>query len=315
MLSRVMQYGGRLAPTMTAAPLLRWTGVAAKTASLRWATSSSTKENNDSASVDIVKRKRGRPKKVPTEESTNNTDTVIPTPATVLQQVTMVEEVKAKSRSGRPKKKALTEQATTDPTSKGSTDIVDTPTEATATTPKKRMNRKKAIIASSDTINDATITVNNGVKVAVKAKRTRKPKVSSTQLPTTSVIDTQPSSTSSPSLISPYKADSDRWMNEILATELSVPTTIISSVIKLFDEGSTVPFIARYRKEMSGGMDEVKVELLQKRIGQLRALRDRRTSIIDAMTERKQLTDEIKAQVLHSCCQWSWHHPIVGSDK
>src|SRR6185437_3262522 len=72
-----------------------------------------------------------------------------------------------------------------------------------------------------------------------------------------------------------------------LATELAVRPQQISAVIALLDAGSTVPFIARYRKEATGGLDDV----------YLRALEERRKSILASITEQGKLTPELQAGI------------------
>ncbi len=81
------------------------------------------------------------------------------------------------------------------------------------------------------------------------------------------------------------------------ATELNLPECAVHAVVDLLDNGSTVPFIARYRKEVSGGMDEVQIIAVRDRIRQLRDLEDRRSAIVASLAERNLLTDELKLSV------------------
>jgi transcriptional accessory protein Tex/SPT6 len=63
---------------------------------------------------------------------------------------------------------------------------------------------------------------------------------------------------------------------------------------ELLDDGATIPFIARYRKEVTGSLDEVAVTAIRDRLNQLKELDDRRQSIIKSLEERELLTDELK---------------------
>ena len=82
-----------------------------------------------------------------------------------------------------------------------------------------------------------------------------------------------------------------------LATELSVRPQQISAVIALLDAGSTVPFIARYRKEATGGLDDVQLRALEERLAYLRELEERRKSILASITEQGKLTPELQAGI------------------
>ena len=82
-----------------------------------------------------------------------------------------------------------------------------------------------------------------------------------------------------------------------IADELSLSQAQVTATAKLLVEGGTVPFIARYRKEATGGLDEVAITSIRDRLDQLKALEDRRTAILKSLEERKLLTDELKARV------------------
>ena len=84
----------------------------------------------------------------------------------------------------------------------------------------------------------------------------------------------------------------------IIATELGARAQQVQSAIALLDEGSTVPFIARYRKEATGGLDDIQLRELSTRLSYLRELEDRRGKIIDSVTEQGKLTDELKNSFL-----------------
>ena len=78
-----------------------------------------------------------------------------------------------------------------------------------------------------------------------------------------------------------------------LAKELAISQSQITAAIKLLDEGSTVPFISRYRKEATGGLDDTQLRLLEKNLKYLRELDDRRTSILSSIEEQGKLTDAL----------------------
>ncbi len=75
-----------------------------------------------------------------------------------------------------------------------------------------------------------------------------------------------------------------------IANELAVREQQIETVVQLLDEGSTVPFIARYRKEATGGLDDIQLRFLEERLRYLRELEDRRAAILKSITEQDKLT-------------------------
>ncbi len=83
-----------------------------------------------------------------------------------------------------------------------------------------------------------------------------------------------------------------------LAAELSIAPRQILSVAKLLLDGSTIPFIARYRKEVTGNLDEVQIGKIQERLQYYRDLEDRRTTILASIGEQGKLTDALKARIL-----------------
>ena len=87
----------------------------------------------------------------------------------------------------------------------------------------------------------------------------------------------------------------------ILCEEFDVSAAIAKRVVELIDEGNTIPFIARYRKEQTGAMDDQKLRELSERLEYLRNLDKRREAIEHAIEEQGKLTDEIKKQL--SLCQ------------
>jgi uncharacterized protein len=82
-----------------------------------------------------------------------------------------------------------------------------------------------------------------------------------------------------------------------IASELSVRPAQVQATAELLAGGATVPFIARYRKEATGTLDETVVTAIRDRLNQLKELDDRREAIIKSLEERGLLTDELKAKV------------------
>jgi uncharacterized protein len=78
-----------------------------------------------------------------------------------------------------------------------------------------------------------------------------------------------------------------------LAIELAAKPAQVAAAIALLDEGATVPFIARYRKEATGGLDDIQLRLLEERLRYLRELEDRRAAIIASITEQNKMTPEL----------------------
>lgn len=78
-----------------------------------------------------------------------------------------------------------------------------------------------------------------------------------------------------------------------LASELSIRPNQIQAVIELLDDGSTIPFIARYRKEATGGLDDTVLRNLDVRLIYLRDLEERRAAILASITEQNKLTPEL----------------------
>jgi uncharacterized protein len=82
-----------------------------------------------------------------------------------------------------------------------------------------------------------------------------------------------------------------------LADELSVKPAQVVAAVRLLDEGATVPFIARYRKEVTGSLDDSQLRLLETRLHYLRELEERRRTILASILEQGQLTPELKAAI------------------
>ncbi len=84
---------------------------------------------------------------------------------------------------------------------------------------------------------------------------------------------------------------------EIIAAELQLRPAQVRATAELLDEGATIPFIARYRKELTDSLDEVAIAAIRDRLRQLRELEDRRTAILRSLQEQGKLTDELVEQV------------------
>ena len=82
-----------------------------------------------------------------------------------------------------------------------------------------------------------------------------------------------------------------------IAAELSVKPHQVAATVALLDAGSTVPFIARYRKEATEGLDDTQLRTLEERLGYLRELEERRAAILKSIEEQGKLTDELKASI------------------
>ncbi|MDR6383548.1 Tex family protein [Paraburkholderia caribensis] len=82
-----------------------------------------------------------------------------------------------------------------------------------------------------------------------------------------------------------------------IATELTVQPRQVAAAVELLDEGATVPFIARYRKEVTGNLDDTQLRTLEERLLYLRELEDRRAAIIASIDEQGKLSDELRAAI------------------
>ncbi len=89
-------------------------------------------------------------------------------------------------------------------------------------------------------------------------------------------------------------------MNTLLAKEFNEKQNYIDNIINLLDDGNTVPFIARYRKEMHGTMDDQKIREIAERLTYLRNLEKRKQEVIHSIAEKDKLTEELKNQILQA---------------
>ncbi|HUV68809.1 MAG TPA: Tex family protein [Terracidiphilus sp.] len=82
-----------------------------------------------------------------------------------------------------------------------------------------------------------------------------------------------------------------------IAQTLNIPMRGLVAVIELLDDGGTVPFIARYRKEVTGNLDEVQIRDIEEKLAYFRDLTERRATILASIAEQGKLTDELKARI------------------
>src|SRR5690606_29493994 len=82
-----------------------------------------------------------------------------------------------------------------------------------------------------------------------------------------------------------------------LAEELSVKSAQVDAAIALLDEGATVPFISRYRKEVTGGLDDMQMRTLEDRLRYLREMEERRAAILQSIQEQGKLTPELAHEI------------------
>ena len=91
-------------------------------------------------------------------------------------------------------------------------------------------------------------------------------------------------------------------ISQILAQELSLKPFQVENALQLFSEGATIPFVARYRKEITGSLDEIQLRDLSERYTYLTELEDRKKSILEAIASQEKLTDELREQI-ETCLQ------------
>lgn len=89
-------------------------------------------------------------------------------------------------------------------------------------------------------------------------------------------------------------------IEQSIATELGVKLAQVEATITLLDEGSTVPFISRYRKEVTGGLDDTQLRTLEERLGYLRELEERRATVLKTIEEQGKLSDDLKKSILEA---------------
>ncbi|MCI7353355.1 MAG: RNA-binding transcriptional accessory protein, partial [[Actinobacillus] rossii] len=92
----------------------------------------------------------------------------------------------------------------------------------------------------------------------------------------------------------------NQQISQIIAAELQVRAAQILAAIQLLDDGNTIPFIARYRKEVTGGLDDTQLRHFETRLIYLRELEDRRQTILKSIEEQGKLTDELREKILQT---------------
>ena len=91
-------------------------------------------------------------------------------------------------------------------------------------------------------------------------------------------------------------AEQERIVKRI-AAEISLPTAKVKSAVSLLDEGNTIPFIARYRKEMTGELDENELRSIEEKLQYMRNLETRKREVIRLIDEQGKLTDELRLSI------------------
>lgn len=86
-------------------------------------------------------------------------------------------------------------------------------------------------------------------------------------------------------------------IEQIIAGELSVRPQQAAATLELLDSGNTIPFIARYRKEVTGSLDEEQIRMISERAQYLRNLEERRQEILESITSQEKLTPELESQI------------------
>ena len=89
-------------------------------------------------------------------------------------------------------------------------------------------------------------------------------------------------------------------INQIIAEELSVKNQQVTAAVKLLDEGATVPFIARYRKELTNGLDDTQLRQLEQRLRYLRELDERRSAVLEIIRAQNKLTPDLEQALLNA---------------
>ena len=87
---------------------------------------------------------------------------------------------------------------------------------------------------------------------------------------------------------------------ELIASELNVKALQVDAAVALLDEGATVPFISRYRKEVTGGLDDSQMRHLEERLRYLRELEERKQSVLNSIEEQGKLTEELRLQIVEA---------------
>ena len=86
-------------------------------------------------------------------------------------------------------------------------------------------------------------------------------------------------------------------IEQLIAQEINAQPRQVAATVALLDEGATVPFIARYRKEVTGGLDDTQLRTLEERLRYLRELEERRETILKSIAEQEKLTPELEKAI------------------
>ena len=98
-------------------------------------------------------------------------------------------------------------------------------------------------------------------------------------------------------MASPVEQRTILRITQRIAEEIGARTDQVVAACALLDEGATVPFIARYRKEVTGGLDDSQLRVLDERLAYLRELEERRAAILASIDEQGKLSPELAAQI------------------
>ena len=94
-------------------------------------------------------------------------------------------------------------------------------------------------------------------------------------------------------------------ITQVIARELEVKDWQVEAAVKLIDEGCTIPFIARYRKEVTGTLNDEQLRQLGERLTYLRNLEERKEAVISSIREQEKLTEELEKAVWQRKRDWS----------
>ena len=89
-------------------------------------------------------------------------------------------------------------------------------------------------------------------------------------------------------------------INQKLTEELEVKRWQVDAAVKLIDEGNTIPFISRYRKEATGSLNDEQLRKLHERLVYLRNLEEKKEQVLSSIEEQGKLTEELKSQILEA---------------
>ncbi|MCA9734088.1 RNA-binding transcriptional accessory protein, partial [candidate division KSB1 bacterium] len=85
---------------------------------------------------------------------------------------------------------------------------------------------------------------------------------------------------------------------KLIAKELELKSTQVAATVELLDDENTVPFIARYRKEVTGGLDEVQIRAIEDRIRYMRLMQERKETVLNSIEEQGKLTEELRDSIM-----------------